>query len=71
MANTPTRNISLTVEFTADIHAQVAHAQVASSHYSNASQVVRAGLRLLIERDRAPAASAQPAARRGAAWFIV
>ncbi|WP_084698562.1 type II toxin-antitoxin system ParD family antitoxin [Muricoccus aerilatus] len=47
MSNTPTRNVSLTVELTAYIHAQVA-----SGHYSNASEVVRAGLRLLIERDR-------------------
>ena len=48
MSNTPTRNISLTNELTAYIQAQVA-----SGHYANASEVVRAGLRLLIEHDRA------------------
>lgn len=48
MSNTPTRNIALTLELEAYIKAQVA-----SGHYGNASEVVRAGLRLLIERDQA------------------
>lgn len=46
MSNTPTRNVSLTAELDAFIHAQEA-----SGQYSNASEVVRAGLRLLIERN--------------------
>jgi putative addiction module CopG family antidote len=58
MSNTPTRNVSLTVELTAYIDAQVA-----SGHYSNASEVVRAGLRLLIERDRALSDPARPTAQ--------
>ncbi|UIN36887.1 type II toxin-antitoxin system ParD family antitoxin [Methylobacterium oryzae] len=47
MSSTPTRNISLTTELESYIRAQVA-----TGHYSNASEVVRAGLRLLMERDR-------------------
>ncbi len=46
MSSTPTRNIALTRELEGYIKAQVA-----SGHYANASEVVRAGLRLLIERD--------------------
>ena len=60
MSNTPTRNVSLTTELTAYINAQVA-----SGYYSNASEEVRAGLRLLIERDHALTANARPAARKG------
>ena len=48
MSSTPTRNISLTAELEGYIRAQVA-----TGHYSNASEVVRAGLRLLMERDQA------------------
>ncbi|CAO4181246.1 CopG family transcriptional regulator [Methylorubrum populi] len=46
MSSTPTRNIALTHELEGYIKDQVA-----SGHYANASEVVRAGLRLLIERD--------------------
>lgn len=46
MPGTPTRNIALTHELEGYIRAQVA-----SGHYGNASEVVRAALRLLIERD--------------------
>ncbi|WP_132254420.1 type II toxin-antitoxin system ParD family antitoxin [Methylobacterium segetis] len=46
MSSTPTRNISLTAELEGYIRTQVA-----TGHYSNASEVVRAGLRLLMERD--------------------
>ncbi len=46
MSSTPTRNIALTPVLESYIWAQVA-----SGHYSNASEVVRAGLRLLMERD--------------------
>lgn len=47
MPSTPTRNVSLTSELEAYLREQVA-----SAHYSNASEVVRASLRLLIEQDR-------------------
>jgi antitoxin ParD1/3/4 len=47
MSTTPTRNVSLTEELERYIRLQVS-----SGHYSNASEVVRAGLRLLIERDQ-------------------
>jgi antitoxin ParD1/3/4 len=47
MPGTPTRNVSLTEELERYIRFQVS-----SGHYSNASEVVRAGLRLLIERDQ-------------------
>jgi antitoxin ParD1/3/4 len=60
MSNTPTRNVSLTTELTAYINAQVA-----SGYYSNASEVVRAGLRLLIERDLALTAGARRVAHEG------
>ncbi len=46
MSSTPTRNIALTHELESYIRSQVA-----SGHYGNASEVVRAGLRLLIARD--------------------
>jgi antitoxin ParD1/3/4 len=46
MSSTPTRNIALTHELERYIRSQVA-----SGHYGNASEVVRAGLRLLIARD--------------------
>jgi putative addiction module CopG family antidote len=42
MSTDQTRNVSLTAELNAFIRAQVA-----SGHYQNASEVVRAGLRLL------------------------
>lgn len=47
MSNTPTRNFSLT-----PVLEDYIRAQVASGHYANASEVVRAGLRLLMERDQ-------------------
>ncbi|MEA1834794.1 type II toxin-antitoxin system ParD family antitoxin [Methylobacterium durans] len=63
MSSTPTRNISLTTELEGYIRAQVA-----TGHYSNASEVVRAGLRLLIERDqgvpRTRTTAAKPASAR-------
>ena len=46
MSNTLTRNFSLTAELDSYIRAQVS-----TGRYSNASEVVRAGLRLLIERE--------------------
>lgn len=52
MALTPTRNISLTAELD-----QYIKARVASGHYSNASEVVRAALRLLIEHEQPAKAS--------------
>ncbi|WP_083469432.1 type II toxin-antitoxin system ParD family antitoxin [Methylobacterium variabile] len=48
MSSTPTRNVALT-----PVLENYIQAQVASGHYSNASEVVRAGLRLLMERDHA------------------
>lgn len=60
MSTTPTRNISLTAELTAYIGAQVA-----TGHFANASEVVRAGLRLMIERDRALTTAARADARKG------
>lgn len=39
-------------------HAEYIAAQVAKGHYASASEVVRAGLRLLIERDAASATQA-------------
>jgi antitoxin ParD1/3/4 len=45
MPNDQTRNVSLTAELNAFIRAQVA-----SGHYQNASEVVRAGLRLLAQQ---------------------
>jgi antitoxin ParD1/3/4 len=48
MSSTPTRNVALT-----PVLENYIQAQVASGHYSNASEVVRAGLRLLMERDQA------------------
>lgn len=61
MSSTPTRNIALT-----PVLEQFIREQVASGHYSNASEVVRAGLRLLIERGqgvppRQPADKGRPA----------
>lgn len=61
MSSTPTRNIALT-----SVLEDYIRPQVASGHYSNASEVVRAGLRPLMERDRAmprpkPAAGGGPA----------
>ena len=50
MSSTPTRNIALTRELEAYIQAHVA-----SGRYSSFSEVVRSGLRLLIERDEARA----------------
>ena len=48
MSSTPTRNFSLTPELEGFIRDRVK-----SGRYSNASEVVRAGLRLLIEHDQA------------------
>ncbi|MFY9293420.1 MAG: type II toxin-antitoxin system ParD family antitoxin [Methylorubrum rhodinum] len=48
MSSTPTRNSALTPALKNYILAQVA-----SGHYSNDSEVVRARLRLLMERDQA------------------
>lgn len=48
MSSTPTRNIALTTELESYIKAQVA-----SGWYGNFSEVVRSGLRLLMERDEA------------------
>jgi antitoxin ParD1/3/4 len=45
MSNTPTRNFSLTPELDTYIRALVAEGR-----YSNASEVVRAGLRLLMDQ---------------------
>lgn len=59
MSSTPTRNIALTIELERYIRLRVA-----SGHYSNASEVVRAGLRLLIERDQAMARSPAQGATR-------
>lgn len=53
MSNTPTRNFSLTAELDSYIRGQVA-----TGRYSNASEVVRAALRLLIERE--PQQAARP-----------
>lgn len=59
MSSTPTRNIALTHELDGYIKAQVA-----SGHYANASEVVRAGLRLLIERDhQAPRSRTAPSSK--------
>ena len=46
MSSTPTRNVSLTVALETYLREQVA-----SGRYANASKVVRASLRLLIEQD--------------------
>ncbi len=63
MSNTPTRNVALTRELESYIQAQVT-----SGYYANASEVVRAGLRLLIERDhqvrKTRATAGKPAAGR-------
>lgn len=45
MPSEQTRNVSLTAELNAFIRGQVA-----SGHYQNASEVVRAGLRLLVQQ---------------------
>ena len=45
MPSEQTRNVSLTAELNAFIRAQVA-----SGHYQNASEVVRAALRLLVQQ---------------------
>ena len=49
MSSTPTRNFSLTPELDRYIRDKVA-----SGRYASASEVVRAGLRLLAERDQGP-----------------
>jgi antitoxin ParD1/3/4 len=46
MSSTPTRSVALTKELEAYIQAQLS-----SGRYNNASEVVRSGLRLMIERD--------------------
>ncbi len=61
MPNTQTRNVSLATELTASINAQVA-----SGDHSNANEVARAGLRLLIEGDHAPTTDGRPAAHEAA-----
>jgi len=61
MSSTPTRNIALTPVLEGYIRAQVA-----PGHYSNASEVVRAGLRLLMERDLAAPRPTAPDAGRQA-----
>jgi len=48
MSNTPTRSIALTRELEAYIRTQLA-----SGRYGSASEVVRTGLRLMMERDEA------------------
>ena len=47
MSTDQTRNVSLTAELNAFIRGQVA-----SGHYQNASEVVRAGLRLLQRQEQ-------------------
>lgn len=54
MSNTPTRSIALTRELEAYIRTQLA-----SGRYGNASEVVRTGLRLMMERDEARVPPAQ------------
>jgi putative addiction module CopG family antidote len=67
MPSDQTRNVSLTAELNAFIRLQVA-----SGHYQNASEVVRAGLRLLAQQaDREalptlPRPDGQPALRPAA-----
>ena len=56
MPSDQTRNVSLTAELNAFIRAQVE-----SGHYQNASEVVRAALRLLLQQSANGAA--QPADR--------
>ena len=58
MSSTPTRNIALTVQLEAFIQAQLA-----TGRYGNASEVVRAGLRLL-EREEAASRDVKMASRR-------
>ena len=58
MPNSPTRNVSPTAELTA-----YTRIQVASGHSSKASEVVRAGLRLMIERDIALTGRERPYSR--------
>jgi antitoxin ParD1/3/4 len=60
MPTDQTRNVSLTAELNAFIRAQVA-----SGQYQNASEVVRAGLRLLVQQARhdEPQAAASSSAR--------
>ncbi|MDH2309232.1 type II toxin-antitoxin system ParD family antitoxin [Methylobacterium brachiatum] len=58
MPGTPTRNVALT-----PVLEEYIRAQVASGHRANASEVVRAGLRMLIKRD--PAVSRSAAAGKG------
>ena len=59
MPSEQTRNVSLTAELNAFIRAQVA-----SGQYQNASEVVRAGLRLLVQQTRS-ASGKTPATRNG------
>jgi antitoxin ParD1/3/4 len=55
MSSTPTRNFSLTAELDNYIRAQVS-----TGRYSNASEVVRAAPRLMIEREQDQAAFIAP-----------
>lgn len=50
----PTQRTSLNVSLTPELERFIA-ARVASGHYQSASEVVRAGLRLLLEREGATA----------------
>lgn len=60
MPSTPTRNFFLTPALNAYIRDQVA-----SGHYGNTSEVVRATLHLLIERDEASGAAVIRSAEAG------
>ena len=61
MPSDQTRNVSLTAELNAFIRAQVA-----SGQYQNASEVVRAGLRLLVQQIRRDAEAPSAPKRKGA-----
>lgn len=58
MSSTPTCDVALTA-----VMEDYIRAQVVSGHYSSAREIVRAGLRLLIERDQV-AARVQAAGRQ-------
>ena len=65
MATDQTRNVSLTAELNAFIRAQVA-----SGQYQNASEVVRAGLRLLQRQEQRQPAQGSHAAF-GSGWWMM